>query len=1094
MQEYQDQRFILHVSDFHLTEKESDLQLAKNALNALTLEIESQRINIDYLLHTGDIIDSTDIYQKTAETIQVSSEYMKSNIFDVESFKKKASEQEKCEFDHMMIKIMHKRFDKAIEVFRTFIADLNVSLGRVVICSGNHDVPRFVSMNSENVCCDKDDKGNWNYCDNNGVLLSDSEDPFEVFLNTLGVANRNTSSYYQGEKNNPIKCLRIDNLNFIILNTNWNNPADQKHGYYCVRCDSLDNLDENLFEFDDSLVCPPNIIIAHKPIYEICEKARLSYQRYIKTNFMSKLQKYIGNNGIYFCGDKHTRSIVGSFIHDIPHYIGGEPLKLEKLPLDVEYNLVELDNNQVGIGRKVHLRYTESNKWICDIRPQDNVISKLYNLCKPYVFENTFDIVRNGNSFNSWENVCQEIYNWKNSNVNKIYNILIIIFRSICKYREQGINTVNLENKNIFGLVEKRIHDFDKTQKNILNIRGEHGSGKSVFLSALYVYLLYRFSVGSFNMIPAYFSLDCKKVTEELKDDGAYCRAATKVFKEFVEQVQAIAKKEKFSVCYIIDGLDEQDCWSYRTEDSVGRWILDILSKYNNASYIMSFSQQKLPCFKNTMPERTYNDKSDILYFNPIDIQEKDSTDTRFVSFVKNFCKLENLYIRSKFNGKNRTKVLCLSEHNLNNVYATIRSFRRLTINPDFIYHNYDYISNHSNKSLTNKQKDIDVTISYQYFIDRQYELCLSKLGYGFIRYAPAMAYLFTFKGYTYERFKRIDSESKLEQHLAEEIRNNREKIYNAFVFIKKNKDIRTYLIAIHYNREIRFYTENPGVAISENSILNEFIDRDISIMIRKLWTDSNKFVIACKQLFNRDDLPICLFSIIFYCLAHIDLYEPIKEELYNQLKEHPQIIKIIKGGQENDWTFDNSANYLDKIKKFYELSLMHTLTVYQAMDTNASLQVINTYCKNIAFREFNRQYQMLYYGDTTLHGEDKRRSLSLGQDIISKGFDFHNTFNHLIVKVNSDSHYPLYLFDLFTIADLVYSRLCKDTIDNDYSETPDNLSFFFHPKYCVQSKKVLFQAKKAIDTYLDFNCIENDFCLFLKEVIQTILKGINKE
>ena len=37
----------------------------------------------------------------------------------------------------------------------------------------------------------------------------------------------------------------------------------------------------------------------------------------------------------------------------------------------------------------------------------------------------------------------------------------------------------------------------------------------------------------------------------------------------------------------------------------------------------------------------------------------------------------------------------------------------------------------------------------------------MDELGYGFIDYAPSMAYLFAYKGYTYEKFKDLHFDSK---------------------------------------------------------------------------------------------------------------------------------------------------------------------------------------------------------------------------------------------------------------------------------------------------------------------------------------------
>ena len=55
--------FILHVSDFHLTDGKNEF--ASEALKVLSEKLKLEGIKIDYLLHTGDVIDSSDIYEKT---------------------------------------------------------------------------------------------------------------------------------------------------------------------------------------------------------------------------------------------------------------------------------------------------------------------------------------------------------------------------------------------------------------------------------------------------------------------------------------------------------------------------------------------------------------------------------------------------------------------------------------------------------------------------------------------------------------------------------------------------------------------------------------------------------------------------------------------------------------------------------------------------------------------------------------------------------------------------------------------------------------------------------------------------------------------
>ena len=314
--------------------------------------------------------------------------------------------------------------------------------------------------------------------------------------------------------------------------------------------------------------------MAHKPVYEICEKARLSYQRYMKTPFMSALQEFIDGTGIYLCGDKHTRSIFGSRFHDIPHYIGGEPLTIineETGSFEVEYNLLEIGKCRPGIERKIHLKSKDGKGWSCDLRPQDSVISDLYDTSKSFLVKNVLEAIAMPKTLHTWENLCQEIYRWHHLDRTQWYTNLDNLYKAICKYRECGTKEKPWKKENLFSFVCNRLNEQIVAGKsgNILNIRGENSSGKSTFLGLLYIYLLYQYSIGLINFIPAYFNLENQEVLKKIQNGGSYHDAAKQIFANFAEKLQDIAMREHQSVCYIIDGLDEQDCWSYSSEDTI---------------------------------------------------------------------------------------------------------------------------------------------------------------------------------------------------------------------------------------------------------------------------------------------------------------------------------------------------------------------------------------------------------------------------------------------------------------------------------------------------------------------------------------------
>lgn len=468
------------------------------------------------------------------------------------------------------------------------------------------------------------------------------------------------------------------------------------------------------------------------------------------------------------------------------------------------------------------------------------------------------------------------------------------------------------------------------------------------------------------------------------------------------------------------------------------------------------------------MSIRKYNDKSDVLYFNPVDVQEIDSTDKRFETYVNAFVYMKEFSDKEKTAGTETgdiTKTVLYDIKDTSKECKVIRQFRRLTISPGFMYANYDFI--------VSEREDTTIDRVFKYCIDRQHEMCMNTLGYGFVNYAPAMAFLFTYKGYTYEKFKRLAPEGIWGRQINE----HTDKIYDIFLYIKKQQDIREYLIALHYNRELRYYAENPTEEIEEESILNEFITHNIAILIRMLWNDFNKFVIVAERLLKRKKLSNCTLSMLLYILAYQKaIYAPIRDKLQKELllksaeslgrkivaDDQYAMINLETADEERIWKV--SGNNSEKLIQFIDLSLNHTIEIFRFLDADNSDELVKSLIKNNAFRIYNRQYQMLYYGDLTMHGEDRKRALIPGTDTVNKGFDFHNCFNFLCFKINLDVPYALREFDTFTLCDLIASRI---NVEKERAATGID-TFFNRRSFNEKAKKVLSQIITILDRYLE--------------------------
>lgn len=1133
-------RFILHVSDFHIGD---DPKEARAALMSLTQTLKANKFKVDYLVHTGDVIDSGDLYNRVATDLVVGERFWGDEV-DEESgetrkkflhkkYQETARKNEKNNkangrrrrpdiddlevFDKKVTEHMRRRFNIAKEVIRDFVNDLNVAFGNVVICSGNHDVLRPLSADESDVTCRKDDVGNWRYTPSAKAGMV--TEAFRCFLKELGTANSTGRC-----KDNPdcagegspgcADCAgtafcAMDDLNVLVLNTNWANPVKQKPGYYCVNCvQTLKTIQQHCDESEEPGKL--NVIIAHKPIYEICEKARLPFKRYTKTPFFSEIQRFLGKEGIYLCGDKHTRSIVASLFHDIPHYIGGEPIRAnEGQTSEVEYNLLAISDGQVDMKRKLHLSIN-GREWNCEVRPQDQTVKDLYRISWKYISKNSFESLSGTADFSTWESLCQVVYNWTDEERRGWYAGIDQLYGPICRYRINGEpdSKIGLPKEGIFPFIQKRIIEQMRNcaSKNVLNLRGEHSAGKSMFLGQFYIHLMTEYSRGSINFIPAYFNLDNEVTYQKIESGDTYYKAVQENFKAFVNEVQEHAKKEHQPVCYLIDGLDELDCWSYSTEDSVGRELLNRLAEYDDAWYAMAFSQHNLPGFKNTMPLRKYNDISDIMYFNPMDVNEE-STGLQFTSFITAYLQYKRFppHTSDDRMTEEGTESDELKKSALYmDVCKLVRSFRRLTINPGFLFQNNDYLTDINREDGSLLHRDENVSDLYNYYIDRQHDLCLDKLGYGFIRYAPAMAYLFAYKGYTYERFKYLHLDNiKRDRHILEPINNNSNKVYQSFLFIMQNKDAREYLIALHYNRELRYYAEHPTEGIDADSILNEFITRNIAVLIRKMWTDTNKFIIACNHLLQRKDLSNCAQSMLIYCLAHLQMYEPIRnrlqERMYQKGKETlkqqglwdatAEQEKFSNGSPAEDslWKIDGATD-AEKLERFKQLSLKHSMRLFNQAGRWDLQKWKEEYKRGKDFWSYNRQHQMLYYGDLSIKNDANIHALIPGSDLVYMGFDFHDCFNYLHVKLMSSHTYPLCTYDLFTVCDLLISRLkCEHLAKNVEKEN----TFFYRDKDAERANAVRSQVDKILEIFSeikdsDQQMVYKDVCQFFRDAISS--------
>lgn len=1088
MPEVKRTKYILHVSDFHLSERNIDF--AKMGLNYLSDTLDNEDITVDYLIHTGDVIDSKGAFCIAAEDLRckdpsmswISDKYVSDTDFDMNGFLSdhRATDEVIRRMNNQVSENMSMLYLEGTKLIEKFLANIRVRRRYTYFCAGNHDTQRLISRETPPKC----DRFERDYGDASEYhqYLEKYEKEHNIFgsfktsfLSQLDVWNSNFSAYSD----------QTGDINLVVLNTNHPNPHRSKEGYYCVDCASMIDVLKQFNTKDDDKHL--NIVIAHKPIYEICEAARMAFCSYHKTDFMTAILNFLGENGIYICGDKHTRSVSDTTFHNIQHIIGGAPFKEpdEKDSFHVEYNLIEVIGGKIGNIQKIHLSYDADKKWQCVFRPEDSIIEKLYELSSISVIPQCLSVLTLDSRKNSWTDISRIFFTEKKKppkwglleqKLDRLYHIVgKVVSEEKCEENflrawDERINTCSIFQNMRDYLDDKMSNESISAQANILNIRGEYSSGKSTFLGILYIYLLYQYSIGNISFIPAYYNLENKAILRQINsnnDNVSYYNSAKDSFKKFVDEVQNIAKKSHQAVCYLIDGLDEQDVWSYSSEDSIGRGILDILAGAQNSKNIMSYSQHHLPLFKNTMPERKYKDYSDVMYFNNVHVVSADRKKDHFKQFIAAFYSLKEAQIVS---GQIETELEDeqTKMEKIDRICRLIQKFCRLSVSQNFLYKFSEYIAEKTNPSVQNEKLSIDEV--YRNYIDLLHKMCIEILGYDYVHYAPAMAYMFSFKGFTYERFKKIPPNT--EDYWQSRIAAYSDKVYDAFLFIKKNQDVREYLIAMHYNRELRFYAENPEEPVSEASILNEFIPRNTAIISRKMWkSDPNKFVIVCRELLERRcDLgqkPIsnCALSMLIYTLAHqAKMYAPSNKMLDRLISSYETDTGKISDTPSEGFSYKKQD--IDLLQQFLNYSLHRTYRIYKAVSEGDSEKLAICIKHDENFARYNRQYLRLYYGDLTISGENRKAPLVPGEDICLKGFDFHNTFNLISEKLrNAERHpYALMAFDLYSLCDLILSRLAAV----ESSTNQQNAGTFFSGKKNLDTQiGVLNETIRFINIYL---------------------------
>ena len=155
--------------------------------------------------------------------------------------------------------------------------------------------------------------------------------------------------------------------------------------------------------------------------------------------------------------------------------------------------------------------------------------------------------------------------------------------------------------------------------------------------------------------------------------------------------------------------------------------------------------------------------------------------------------------------------------------------------------------------------------------------------------------------------------------------------------------------------------------------------------------------------------------------------------------------------------------NEAERMHCFLQLGLRHSMELFKLIDVKED--ICEKYLDTESFWKYNRQHQMLYYGDLSYNNDANVHPLKPGVDVVYSGFDFHDCFNSLYEKIRTDRDQQLYKYHLFTLCDLINHRIDEEYL-TDKTELPNDAlcnTFFYREKDSDRSRKVLEQMSTII-------------------------------
>lgn len=965
----------------------SDLHLGKNTevelnrIRTLADIINREHLDIKHVIFTGDIVDARIIVASTLKKVEADYPKLFSKFSLIDS--NGAIDENLAVIEAAESKVIAK-YNEYLKKIAIEKAGYAANIINDFLKDINVERTRFIS------CCGNHDKLRFLGRDNTFDCGADRKVKEELFEDEYAPYNEfcKKVNYNLNYKSQVYKC---DEICYILANSNWKTPYNRETNNSCINCDALCKVFDSV-QNDMNYNKMTTFFLSHKPFDDICENAKYAYKEndeYITVKNLVQLSTVMS-----LCGDKHSYIVEISDKHS--EFMCGLPLCCE----GVHYNLIDYSEAK-GVSSSSFLMY--NNCW--KIVPVEECINEAYDICKKYIKDFAIELLNKRTTVaGSWNKLFED---FDIAFKTKRFELIANMFRECATLYDFKHDKIPYEEENIFEDVLRLISA--SSNRRALCVKGMPGTGKSTFLSIEYIYFLRRFHSGNIKYIPFYFDVDIltkqnSSLFKSFADVSKIIQWYQQKFDEFLNEVLKVCSKYKLSPCIIIDGLDTTNMLTYsgHTIEYYFYKILEEKVKPLNGKYIMGFNT-----YLNSMHEKSFEqeDKFDFVCFlNKVYIIPYKNRE-HYTNFISSYLKL--------------TRNAKLEE--IDRFYSILKKLRTISVDLDYI-HRLDMLL----------EDNVDKNDSWK-VMKRKLELTSKRVEEAFgeshreILYRAA--YLLFYRGNTYQ--------SILNDKTMEEL------TYLEFLKIRNNPEITSFLIARQYIQELKHYANNKE-CIDEDSILNCFISRDVSVIIRLQIEDLSIQAQMFKKLVNahREELHGYFISFLLYLLGHNRNYNGLHVIKANNLKLYDENLFL-----------DNC------IKRSYALAeIVSEDDKKQSTKSNVFLLKLMT---DENFRLFNRIYQLWYYEDIKDPDEGKCGVFEIAKKI-GKGLDFQNCFLFLVSKIDySFEHnepYPLLEIDLFTLCDFTYSRM--------QNFRPDSL--FYSASYNNEGNSVSASVLKRVIDIID--------------------------